>query len=153
MEGFSRQSGAGGWPTIARPTFMGGCARRPHAARSFMDQAVSPVPLDPVVPPSTFTGKLAALPQAQKMKLGIAVAAVLAVMVAIAMWANRGDWKVLYANLPDKDLAYLNEGTQHYDDYVQAVGWAQKFARMNREVMMQNLIAAVRKVIVVPDRL
>ena len=47
-------------------------------------------------------------------------------------------------------LAYLNEGTQHYDDYVEAVGWAQKFARMNREVMMQNLIAAVRKVITKP---
>lgn len=68
-----------------------------------MDSAVSPVPLDPAPPPSTFVGKLAALPQAQKMKLGIAVAAVLAVMVAIAMWANQGDWKVLYANLPDKD--------------------------------------------------
>jgi tRNA-splicing ligase RtcB (3'-phosphate/5'-hydroxy nucleic acid ligase) len=54
------------------------------------------------------------------------------------------------ANLPDKDLAYLEEGTEHYDDYVEAVGWAQKFARMNREVMMQNLIAAVRTVISKP---
>ncbi len=50
-------------------------------------------------------------------------------------------------NLPDQDLAYLEEGTQHYDDYVEAVGWAQKFARINREVMMQNLIGAVRSVI------
>jgi tRNA-splicing ligase RtcB (3'-phosphate/5'-hydroxy nucleic acid ligase) len=56
------------------------------------------------------------------------------------------DMRTHIANLPDKDLAYLEEGTQHYDDYVQAVGWAQKFARMNREVMMQNLIAAVRTV-------
>lgn len=53
-------------------------------------------------------------------------------------------------NLPDQDLAYLEEGTEHYDDYVQAVSWAQKFARMNREVMMQNLIAAVRTVIKKP---
>jgi tRNA-splicing ligase RtcB len=53
-------------------------------------------------------------------------------------------------NLPDQDLAYLREGTGHYDDYVQAVGWAQKFARINREVMMQNLIAAVRNVIPKP---
>jgi tRNA-splicing ligase RtcB len=30
---------------------------------------------------------------------------------------------------------------------VEAVGWAQRFARNNREVMMQNLIAAVRTVI------
>ena len=60
------------------------------------------------------------------------------------------DMRTHLANLPDQDLAYLKEGTQHYDDYVEAVGWAQKFARMNREVMMQNLIAAVRTVIVKP---
>ena len=57
------------------------------------------------------------------------------------------DMRTHIANLPDQDLAYLKEGTQHYDDYVEAVGWAQKFARMNREVMMRNLIAAVRTVI------
>jgi len=60
------------------------------------------------------------------------------------------DMRTHIANLPDKDLAYLEEGTQHYDDYVEAVGWAQKFARMNREVMMQNLIASVRTVITKP---
>ena len=32
------------------------------------------------------------------------------------------------ANLPDKDLAYFPEGTEHFDDYVEAVGWAQDFA-------------------------
>lgn len=57
------------------------------------------------------------------------------------------DMRTHLANLPDQDLAYLEEGTRHYDDYVEAVGWAQKFARMNREVMMQNVIAAVRAVI------
>ncbi|TFW27763.1 RtcB family protein [Massilia horti] len=60
------------------------------------------------------------------------------------------DMRTHFINLPDEDLAYLPEGTQHYDDYVEAVGWAQKFARMNREVMMQNLIAAVRTVITKP---
>lgn len=60
------------------------------------------------------------------------------------------DMRTHFINLPDKDLAYLPEGTQHYNDYVQAVSWAQKFARMNREVMMQNLIAAVRTVITKP---
>jgi tRNA-splicing ligase RtcB len=57
------------------------------------------------------------------------------------------DMRAHMANLPDRDLAYLEEGTRHYDDYVEAVGWAQKFARINREVMMQNLIAAVRRAI------
>ncbi|GGD72862.1 RtcB family protein [Caballeronia grimmiae] len=60
------------------------------------------------------------------------------------------DMRTHFVNLPDQDLAYLPEGTQHYDDYVEAVGWAQKFARMNREVMMLNLIAAVRTVITKP---
>ena len=60
------------------------------------------------------------------------------------------DMRTHFINLPDQDLAYLTEGTQHYDDYVEAVGWAQNFARMNREVMMQNLIAAVRTVIAKP---
>jgi tRNA-splicing ligase RtcB len=60
------------------------------------------------------------------------------------------DMRTHFINLPDQDLAYLPEGTQHYDDYVEAVSWAQKFARMNREVMMQNLIAAVRTVITKP---
>ena len=38
-------------------------------------------------------------------------------------------------NLPDKDLAYFEEGAQYFGDYVKAVGWAQKFAAANREVM------------------
>lgn len=60
------------------------------------------------------------------------------------------DMRTHFVNLPDQDLAYLNEGTRHYDDYVEAVNWAQKFARMNRAVMMQNLIATLRTVIAKP---
>ena len=60
------------------------------------------------------------------------------------------DMRKHFINLPDQDLAYLPEGTEHYNDYVEAVSWAQKYARMNREVMMQNLIAAVRTVIAKP---
>jgi tRNA-splicing ligase RtcB len=62
----------------------------------------------------------------------------------------RQDMRTHIVNLPDQDLAYLKEGTRHYDDYVEAVGWAQKFALINREVMMQNLITAVRSVIPKP---
>ncbi|MGZ3182761.1 MAG: RtcB family protein [Telluria sp.] len=72
---------------------------------------------------------------------------------AIGTWfieLAKQDMRTHFINLPDEDLAYLPEGTQHYDDYVEAVSWAQKFARMNREVMMQNLIAAVRTVIAKP---
>jgi tRNA-splicing ligase RtcB len=53
-------------------------------------------------------------------------------------------------NLPDRDLAYFPEGTQHFDDYVEAVEWAQNFARLNREVMMQNVVRAVRRAIPKP---
>jgi tRNA-splicing ligase RtcB len=54
------------------------------------------------------------------------------------------DMEVHLANLPDANLAYFREGTEHFDDYVQAVGWAQRFARANREAMMTAVIAAAR---------
>lgn len=53
-------------------------------------------------------------------------------------------------NLPDKDLAYFEEGAQYFGDYVRGVSWAQKFATKNREVMMANLITTVRSVITKP---
>lgn len=54
------------------------------------------------------------------------------------------------ANLPDRDLAYFEEGSRYFDDYVEAVGWAQDFARRNRAVMMLHVIAAARQVIAKP---
>lgn len=50
-----------------------------------------------------------------------------------------------FVNLPDKDLAYLPEGSQYYDDYVKAVGWAQEYARRNREFMLQNTMFAIAR--------
>lgn len=50
-------------------------------------------------------------------------------------------------HLPDRDLAYLREGAQHFDDYVRAVEWAQTFARANREVMMRRVLEAARVVL------
>ncbi|GHU11377.1 RNA-splicing ligase RtcB [Betaproteobacteria bacterium] len=55
-----------------------------------------------------------------------------------------------FINLPNRDLAYFVEGSESFDDYVEAVGWAQDFARKNRDVMMANLIAATRSVIEKP---
>ncbi|AXK38855.1 RtcB family protein [Crenobacter cavernae] len=60
------------------------------------------------------------------------------------------DMRQHLANLPDRDLAYLEEGSRHFDDYVEAVGWAQAYARANRELMMQNVIAAAHRVITKP---
>jgi tRNA-splicing ligase RtcB len=53
-------------------------------------------------------------------------------------------------NLPDKDLAYLPEGSEHFGDYVFAVDWAQRFARTNRAIMMRNVVEAARSVIAKP---
>ena len=52
--------------------------------------------------------------------------------------------------LPDADLAYLKEGSEHFDDYVGAVSWAQEYARVNRELMMRAVVAAVRETGLVP---
>ena len=55
------------------------------------------------------------------------------------------DMRVHAKDLPDEDLAYLAEGTEHFDDYVTAVSWAQQFAKTNRDLMMQQVLAAARK--------
>ena len=47
-------------------------------------------------------------------------------------------------NLPHKDLAYFTEGTQHFDDYVEAVGWAQDYAMVNRREMMRLVLEALQ---------
>ena len=56
----------------------------------------------------------------------------------------KNDMRQWMINLPDKDLAYLPQGTEHFEDYVRAVHWAQDYALANRELMMQNMIAAVK---------
>ena len=55
-----------------------------------------------------------------------------------------------HLNLPDQNLAYFPEGTDHFDDYVEAVGWAQDFAALNRRMMMTKTIRAIRSVITKP---
>jgi tRNA-splicing ligase RtcB len=53
-------------------------------------------------------------------------------------------------NLPDANLAYFEEGAEHFDDYVQAVSWAQEFARHNRELMMDAVLDSVRRLKGIP---
>jgi len=48
-------------------------------------------------------------------------------------------------NLPDENLAYFEEGAEYFDDYVEAVHWAQEYARLNRARMMQAVIKGVRE--------
>lgn len=60
------------------------------------------------------------------------------------------DMRKWFVNLPDEDLAYFPEGTDHFDDYVEAVGWAQDFAALNRRTMMTNVIRALRGQIAKP---
>lgn len=60
------------------------------------------------------------------------------------------EMKIHSISLPDKDLAYLKEGTKSFDDYWFAVQWAQKYAATNRHVMMNSTLAALQKAIPVP---
>ncbi len=60
------------------------------------------------------------------------------------------DMRKWFVNLPDEDLSYFPEGTEHFQDYVEAVEWAQNFARTNRELMMKNIFQAVNGVKGIP---
>ena len=47
--------------------------------------------------------------------------------------------------LPDKDLAYLEEGSTHYADYIEAVEWAQEYATRNRNAMLDLVLVALSR--------
>jgi len=55
----------------------------------------------------------------------------------------KADMRRWFINLPDVDLAYLPEGSEQFDDYVEAVHWAQNFAASNRNIMMAAVVGAV----------
>lgn len=57
----------------------------------------------------------------------------------------RRDMERFFINLPDRDLAYFPEGTPHFDDYVEAVHWAQEYASANRNAMLNLVLAALRR--------
>ena len=61
------------------------------------------------------------------------------------------DMRKWMINLPDADLAYLPQGTEHFGDYCFAVKWAQDFAFTNRQLMMQAIVNAVRDSGEVPE--
>ncbi len=46
--------------------------------------------------------------------------------------------------LADQDLAWLDEGTPEFDSYIEAMHWAQDYARMNRDTMMNLVLTALK---------
>jgi tRNA-splicing ligase RtcB (3'-phosphate/5'-hydroxy nucleic acid ligase) len=62
----------------------------------------------------------------------------------------KNDMRQHIKNLPDKDLAYFDEGSERFEDYFDAVSWAQEFALYNRKLMMEQLVDAVSESSEVP---
>ncbi|HEX7383680.1 MAG TPA: flagellar basal-body MS-ring/collar protein FliF, partial [Burkholderiaceae bacterium] len=86
-----------------------------------MDQALVPAHAPLAAPAGPFAG-LAAMPGRAKTMLAAGVAALAALGVALALWSSQGDYKVLYANLSDKDggaiiaqLSQMNIPYRHAD--------------------------------------
>lgn len=84
--------------------------------------AVAVNPALPLVQPAGFGARLAALPAKNKFGLGLGLAALAALVMAMSMWGSQGDYKVLYANLSDKDggaiitqLSQMNVPYRHAD--------------------------------------
>ncbi len=46
--------------------------------------------------------------------------------------------------LPDDNLAYFEEGTSEFDDYMEAVHWAQDYALANRSEMLKSIMCALQ---------
>jgi len=57
----------------------------------------------------------------------------------------RRDMERRQRQLPDRDLAYFSEDAEYFDDYVEAVGWAQAYAARNRQAMMELVLAALER--------
>jgi tRNA-splicing ligase RtcB len=57
----------------------------------------------------------------------------------------RKDMERWMIQLPDRDLAYFPEGSEHFVDYVEAVHWAQDYAMQNRTSMLELVLAALQR--------
>lgn len=53
-------------------------------------------------------------------------------------------------HLPDTDLAYLQEGSVNFDDYIEAVNWAQRYAYQNRQAMLDLVLAGMHRHLQIP---
>ena len=57
----------------------------------------------------------------------------------------KNDMRRLNRHLPDENLAYFTEGTEHFSEYVAGVEWAQDFAKTNRSIMMDSVLGVMHK--------
>ena len=48
-------------------------------------------------------------------------------------------------HLPDRDLAWLSEGTKEFDEYVAGLTWAQDYAALNRDLMVDLIVRALQR--------
>jgi tRNA-splicing ligase RtcB (3'-phosphate/5'-hydroxy nucleic acid ligase) len=48
-------------------------------------------------------------------------------------------------HLPDRDLAWLSEGTEAFDEYVAGLTWAQDYAALNRDIMLHLVLKALAR--------
>lgn len=58
--------------------------------------------------------------------------------------AARKDMQRHRISLPDRDLAYFSEGSDLFDDYVEAVAWAQDYALLNRRQMLAAVLDVLK---------
>ncbi len=87
-----------------------------------MDNAVALNATTALPAPTGLAGRMGAMPTKSKLALGLGVAALAAVVLAMTLWNSQGDYKVLYANLSDKDggailaqLSQMNVPYRHAD--------------------------------------
>ena len=57
----------------------------------------------------------------------------------------RRDMERQQISLPDRDLAYFKEGSAYFDDYVEAVHWAQEYAYANRQCLLDLVLACLQR--------
>lgn len=57
----------------------------------------------------------------------------------------RKDMERWFIHLPDRDLAYFSEGSDHFADYIEAVDWAQRYAYANREAILALVLSALSR--------
>jgi tRNA-splicing ligase RtcB (3'-phosphate/5'-hydroxy nucleic acid ligase) len=57
----------------------------------------------------------------------------------------RRDMERSMIQLPDRDLAYFEQGSVHFGDYVEAVSWAQEYAMQNRREMADLVLAGLKR--------